>query len=38
MNQMVNYIQFAWILACILRTYKTCNSTVEFLKYKFNNK
>ena len=25
-------------LACILRTYKTCNSTVGFSKYEFNNK
>ena len=33
-NRMVNYI---W-LTCLLRTYKTCNSTVEFSKYEFNNK
>ena len=25
-------------LACILRTYKTCNSTVGFSKYESNNK
>ena len=25
-------------LACMLRTYKTCNSKVGFSKYKFNNK
>ena len=25
-------------LACMLRTYRTCNSTVEFSKYEFNNK
>ena len=25
-------------LACKLRTYKTCNSTVGFSKYKFNKK
>ena len=34
MNQMVNYIR----LACILRTYKTYNSTIGFSKYEFNNK
>ena len=34
MDQMVNYIR----LACILRTYKTYNSTIEFSKYEFNNK
>ena len=27
-----------WNLTCLLRTYKTCNSTVEFSKYEFNNK
>ena len=31
---MIDYIQ----LACMLRTYRTYNSTVGFLKYKFNNK
>ena len=35
---MVNYIQLAWKLACMLRPYITCNSTIEFSKYKFNNK
>ena len=30
----VNYIR----LACILRLYRTCNPTVGFLKYEFNNK
>ena len=35
---MVNYIWLAWNLACMLRTYKTCNSTVIFSKYEFNNK
>ena len=34
MDQMVNYIR----LACILRTYKTYNSTIGFSKYEFNNK
>ena len=38
MNRMVNYIWFVWNLACMLRTYKTCNSTVGFSKYEFNNK
>ena len=27
-----------WKLACMLRTYKTYNSTVGFLKYELNNK
>ena len=35
---MVNYIQLAWKLACMLRTYRTCNSKVGFSKYEFNNK
>ena len=38
MNRMVNYIWLAWKLAYILRTYRTCNLTVEFSKYEFNNK
>ena len=25
-------------IACILKTYRTCNSTVWFSKYEFNNK
>ena len=25
-------------LVCMLRTYRTCNSTVGFSKYEFNNK
>jgi len=25
-------------LTCILRIYNTCNSTVKFSKYEFNNK
>ena len=28
----------AWKLACVLRTYKICNSIVGFSKYEFNNK
>ena len=31
---MVNYILLTWKLACILRTYRTCNSTVKISKYK----
>ena len=37
-HQMVNYIWLAWQLACMLRPYRTCNPTVGFSKYKFNNK
>ena len=33
MDQMVNSIQLIWKLACMLRTYETCNSTVGFSKY-----
>ena len=35
---MVNYIQLAWKFACMLRPYRTCNPTVVFSKYAFNNK
>ena len=28
----------AWILVCILRTYRPYNPTVKFLKYELNNK
>ena len=38
MDWMINYIRFAWKLACILRIYRTYNSTVGFSKYKFYNK
>ena len=38
MDLMQNYIWLAWKLACMLRTYRTCNSTVGFSKYEFNNK
>ena len=27
-----------WKLVCILRPYRTCNPTVGFSKYEFNNK
>ena len=37
-DQMVNYIQLAWKLACMLRTYRICNPIVGFSKYEFNNK
>ena len=37
-RSMVNYIQLAWKLACMLRTYTTCNPKVGFAKYEFNNK
>ena len=35
---MVNYIQLAWKLACMLRTYRKYNPMVRFSKYEFNNK
>ena len=38
MDRIVNYIWFAWKLACMLRIYRICNSTIEFSKYEFNNK
>ena len=38
MNQIVNNIQLTWKLAWLLRTYKTCNSSVRFSKYEFYNK
>ena len=38
MDKMVNNIQLAWKLICMLRTHRTCNPTVEFSKYEFNNK
>ena len=38
MDQMVNNIQLIWKLAWLLKTYRTCNSTVEFSKYEFHNK
>ena len=37
-DQMVKYIRFTWKLACMLRTYRKCNPTVRFSKYKLNNK
>ena len=38
MDLMVSYIRLAWKLACMLKTYRTCNSTVRFSIYEFNNK
>ena len=38
MDRMVNYIRLACKLACMLKTYRTCNSTVGFSKYEFTNK
>ena len=38
MGRMVNYIQLALKLACMLRTYRICNSMIGFSKYKFNKK
>ena len=35
---MINYIQLAWKLACMLRTYRTCDATVGFSKYEIKNK
>ena len=35
---MVNYIQLAWKLACMLRSHRTCNPMVGFSKYEFNDK
>ena len=34
---MVNYTRLTWKLACMLKTYRTCNPTVGFSKYEFNN-
>ena len=38
MDQMVNNIWLTCKLTWMLRTYRTCNPTVEFLKYEFNKK
>ena len=38
MDQMVNNIRLTWKLACMVRTYKTYDPIVRFLKYEFNNK
>ena len=38
MDEMVNNIRLTWKLACMLKTYRTYNSTIGFSKYEFNNK
>ena len=38
MDRMVNNNQLTWKLVWILRTYRTCNSTVRFSKYEFYKK
>ena len=38
LDSMVNYIRFAWKLACMLRPHRTRNPMVVFSKYEFNNK
>ena len=38
MDQVINNIQLTWKLTWLLRTYRICNSTVEFSKYEFKNK
>ena len=38
MDQMINNIWLTWKLACMLRTYKTCDPMVRFSKCEFNNK
>ena len=38
MDQMVNNIQLTCKLAWLLKTYRTCNSTMRFSKYKLYNK
>ena len=37
-DQMVNYIWLAKKMACMLRPHRTCNPTIGFSKYEFNNK
>ena len=38
MDWIINNIQLIWKLARMLKTYKTCNSTIWFSKYEFYNK
>ena len=38
MDHKVNNIRLVWKLGCMLSIYRTCNLTVWFLKYEFNNK
>ena len=37
-DQRVNYIRLARKLACMLKTNRKCDRTVEFSKYELNNK
>ena len=37
MDRIINNIQLKWKLERMLKTYKTCNSTVGFPKYEFYN-
>ena len=37
MGRIVNNIQLTWILVWMLKTYRTCNLTIGFLKYEFYN-
>ena len=37
-DQMVNYTQLTWKLACMLSENRKCDPTVVFSKYEFNNK
>ena len=38
MDRMINYIRLVLEFTCMLKTYKTYNSTVKFSKYEYNNK
>ena len=38
MGEMVNNIWLAWKLACILKTYRKCNPTVDLSKFTSNLK
>ena len=38
MDRMINYIRLVLEFTCMLRTYRTYNSTIKFSKYEFNNK
>ena len=38
MDRIANNIQLTWKLVRMLKTYKTCKSTVGFSKYEFYNK
>ena len=37
MNQMINNIQLARKLVCMLRTYRKCNITLRFAKLRENS-